>query len=147
MNTDDFESRLSRQPLRTLPPDWRHEILTAAGAPVSDPASPRTTDATPMRRAGGQRFAAAWWLAWLNPSRPGWIALGAAWLLIAVLHLASDSADVSNSNATVAGTTPAQWLASRQLMAELIDALEPAKPVDAARPRSERRNRTTVHFA
>jgi hypothetical protein len=144
MNTDDFESRLSRQPLRTPPPDWRQEILAAAEAPSLARQERESASAWP---SDARRSAAGWWFAWLNPSRPGWIALGAAWLLIAVLHLASDSADVSNSNATVARTTPAQWLASRQLMAELIDAVEPAKPVDAARPRSERRNRTIFHFA
>ena len=30
MKPDDFESRLQRQPLRQIPPDWRREILASA---------------------------------------------------------------------------------------------------------------------
>ena len=30
MNTDDFEKRIERQPLRKIPGEWRREILQAA---------------------------------------------------------------------------------------------------------------------
>lgn len=89
----------------------------------------------------GRRTETPWWLAWLVPGRAGFAALGAAWLLILVLHLAG-SPRVASGRATSVATTqsPAPWLEQRRLVAELLDLPSATQPPSAAtRPRSERR--------
>lgn len=66
---DDFEQRLSGAPLREIPAEWRARILRRASASVAPP--PPT-----------------WWevlSAWLWPSPRAWAAVGAVWMLIAIL--------------------------------------------------------------
>ena len=115
MNTDDFEQRLPRPPLRPVPGEWREDILAAArsaaartacgaGAPPA-PANrisptcgagvPPAPDAhvrpavVPQPTAG-----AAPWLGWLRdwlwPHPAAWGALAAGWVLIAVFNTIAD---------------------------------------------------------
>lgn len=84
---DDFEQFLKRQPARSLPPEWRAEILAAAGRDggqisqinrkIGKAEDPPTIHDVP------------WWLAWLWPSPRAWAAVACAWLLIAGLETAS----------------------------------------------------------
>ncbi len=73
MNAQDFEEQLRSQPLRTLPPEWRGEILGAA--------SRECTAATLQahNRSEGR------WLTWLHeilwPTPVAWGALGCLWLI------------------------------------------------------------------
>lgn len=73
---DDFEQLLKNQPLRTVPAEWRGEILAEAVA-----ASARKPKA-PMSLAQ----------AWLWPSPYAWGALAAVWVVILGLNLASRTA-------------------------------------------------------
>ncbi|HEY6169053.1 MAG TPA: hypothetical protein VI454_13505 [Verrucomicrobiae bacterium] len=141
MNEDDFEQRLRRLPRREVPGEWREEILSASGAPVSDPARFQAVAKSSTRRAGGRRSETPWWLAWLVPGRAGLATLGTAWLLILGLHLAASSHAASDraASATVA-KLPEPWLEQRRLLAELLELpADLAPPPTATRPRSERR--------
>lgn len=80
MNRDDqFEKRLSRQPVKPLPPAWRAEILAAA----EQAATSRTAQRADYSWFANLRSQLAGML-WPSPS--AWAALGAAWVLILVLN-------------------------------------------------------------
>jgi hypothetical protein len=83
MKSDLFEQRLSRQPLRPIPPAWRQEILgkAAASRPHNDP--------DPV----GAVSARNWLGEWLWPHPAAWAGLAACWLAILTLdRLAAPSA-------------------------------------------------------
>ena len=69
MNTDDFERKLQRQPLRQIPAGWREEILAAA-----------TTGHT--SRVTRHSFLSA--LLWPHPA--AWAGLAAIWTLIIAVN-------------------------------------------------------------
>lgn len=78
MNSDDFEQRLQRQPLRPLPPEWRADILAAARAgTVPSPLPPRPSSLVCLLRD------------WLWPHPLAWGALAAGWALVVVLNSAA----------------------------------------------------------
>ena len=66
---NDFERKLSQQPFRTLPVDWRADVL---GIPANVVAVPSAS-----------------WRDWFWPSPRAWGALAALWLLLATLQLGS----------------------------------------------------------
>jgi hypothetical protein len=72
MNTDDFEKRLQRQPLRPIPAEWRDEILAAAR-----PLERRAVDADPLP---------VWRLIWAR-FPVAWGALAAVWMALLAIHL------------------------------------------------------------
>jgi hypothetical protein len=73
MNSNDFEKKLERQPMRAVPAEWRAQILREA-----------RLAATPEPPA---------WQAWIRellwPRPLAWASLAAAWVLIAVLRAAT----------------------------------------------------------
>jgi hypothetical protein len=78
MNSDDFEKKLERQPMRAVPAEWRARILREArriGTPQPTPA-------------------ATWWRELLWPRPLAWAGLAAAWVVIAVFHAATPAAPV-----------------------------------------------------
>jgi hypothetical protein len=78
MNTDDFEQRLQRQPLRPVPPEWRDEILAAARAGAAPSSlAPRPSPLLSLLRD------------WLWPHPVAWGALAAGWALVVVLNSAA----------------------------------------------------------
>lgn len=66
MNDEELSARLRALPRRTAPTSWRREILAAAESPAAEPT--------------------AWWRWIFEPSRAGWGALAAVWLLIFALR-------------------------------------------------------------
>ena len=143
MNNDEqFENRLRRQPLRTIPPAWREEILTAAAA---------RQPATTARR--GDEDAAALLAGWrlLFARIPlAWATLAALWVGMIGVNLTMPGPMVS---VAMEAPASARWaaLASLDFPAAEFDAdrdsLAPApkaspatKPSDVPlRPSSERR--------
>ena len=136
MNTDDFEKRLRRLPMRNVPFEWRGDILEAA------------------RRAGDPQLSAinpqpdAWWRELLWPCPQAWVGLAALWVLILALNAATrEPVQV----ATAQSTPPAREVLMalkerRRLLAELAGSpaqVEPQKPL-APRPRSELSQRTVA---
>ncbi len=81
MNTDDFEQRLQRQPLRQVPSEWREEILSAANEV-----------GTARRDVCGRCGAASlpglreWLLAVLWPNPKAWAGLAAIWIVILAVN-------------------------------------------------------------
>ena len=135
MKPDNFESRLQQQPLRKVPADWRAEIL-AAGAPSIARHQGESGAAGPN---DARHSEIPWWLVWLSPSRAGWAALGAAWLLIVALHLANTRDTVTAPTVSAMAVSPSGWLERGRVMAELMGDTENTEPTFVPRPRSERR--------
>jgi hypothetical protein len=126
---DDFEAHLKRQPLRSMPPEWRREILAAARVQQAG-AGPH-----PLWEALRE---------WLWPAPPAWAGLAAAWMLVLLLQLVS-SRESTTMSADAAMVRPSPevalvFLEQRRLRAELLELTpEPPPPAEAPRPRSERR--------
>ena len=129
---EQFENRLSRQPLRKVPGDWRGEILVAAG--VNRRKIREFTFAATVASGLRQIF-------W--PAPAAWAALAAVWIFIfAVNFLMRDKTPVVAEK--VLPPSPEVVAALRQqkiLFAELIgssDAREAEPPKFFPRPRTER---------
>jgi hypothetical protein len=69
---NDFERKLSQQPFRPPPPEWRETILAVRGNIV-----------VPEIRT---------WRDWLWPSPKAWAALAAVWLIFLALSINSEPA-------------------------------------------------------
>ena len=75
MNLDEFERRLRAEPFRSVPPEWREELLPRPNrAAVSATTLPF---ATPACR---------WLSDWFWPSPAAWGALAACWVAILILN-------------------------------------------------------------
>lgn len=146
MNNDDLNQNLRCPPLRALPREWRAEILAAAKAQAFDPARLPATRHDSTHRVGDRRSDLSWWLAWLNPSRAGWTALGAVWFVIITLNFAGSAGSTKAHGPSVAASTQ-QWRERQRLMAELIEPAEPTPTHPVPRPRSERRVHPSFHHA
>src|SRR3954451_19232550 len=84
MNADDFEQQLERQPLRSLPLEWRKEILEKAR--VESPSEPSRLSSP----------AAPWWRELLWPCPQAWAGVLAAWLVIIGLRFTAGSESGAN---------------------------------------------------
>jgi hypothetical protein len=130
MNTD-FENRLQRQPLRELPRDWRAGILAAASVPTSGAVRCRAE-------------AASTW-----PSFRAWVTLGAAWVVIFLLHFTSpEEPRLARNSAPMTLQTFAMLHEQTMRMADLLgqtDADEPPAALPAPpQPRSQRAPRQLI---
>jgi hypothetical protein len=125
MKPDPFEQQLSQQPLRTLPPEWRQEILARAVSGL-DPRDSDSARAISIR----QRLRG-----WVWPHPVAWAGLGACWLAILTLdHLAAPSAAELAQAEAGARIAEALFAASRSPQAvELSTPLIPRPAMD--RPR------------
>ncbi len=131
MNTDDFEKDLQRQPLRSVPAEWRQPILEAARA--SAPRHSASTVAQPL----------AWWRELLWPCPQAWAGLAAVWLVILFVNGAAPDSGKIESAAQHRTRSSTQEivvaLEQRRWRAELLASLFDPPPVEEApRPRSER---------
>jgi hypothetical protein len=141
--SDQFEQRLSRQPLRQIPAGWREEILVAADVyrrnrPVREFTFAATTFRESLSTLNAQLAALLW------PHPAAWAGLAAVWILILAMDFsARDRSPAMAANS--APPSPAVMLELRQqqrLLAELIGSRDTS---DADRsksfvphPRSER---------
>jgi hypothetical protein len=144
MNTDDFEQRVQRQPLRQLPGEWRQEILSAA-QPASLPhhASRITHQAPPSRSLLSTLNSQLSTLLWPHPT--AWAGLAAAWVVILGINLTTRDAAMAVAR-HAAPVSPQVFMAfheQERLLAELLGPRETPVAVrpkpGPARPRSERR--------
>jgi hypothetical protein len=126
--TEQFEQRLSRQPMKNLPPAWRGEILAAA----RDAQSSR--HASPVTRHGWLSTISHQLSALLWPHPKAWAGLAAVWIFIFAVNFSMrDSAPrLTEKSAPPAPEVIVQLRQQQRLFAELID---PRETRDADRPR------------
>ena len=149
MNTEDFEKRLRRQPLRQIPGEWREEILSAAreaSLPLHAPrATQHATRSVSLLSTLHHQLSAFLW-----PHPTAWAGLATVWLVILGINLTTRDAStrVAKHAAPVSPQVIMAFQEQERLLAELIGTSEvpvaerpkPAPP----RPRSERRRELLV---
>ena len=128
MKPDDLEQHLQRRPLRSIPGEWRSEILKAARS-VRRP-QPATRNPQPTTA----------WREWLWPCPQAWAGLAAVWIVVLLFNLASrDPVRVAKApNPAPALELFVALREHRRLLAELIGTphlIEPQKPFEP-KPRS-----------
>ena len=134
MNTDDFEQRLQRQPLRQIPAEWRAEILDACReSKVESREQERLWPSTLVSRLST--------VLWPHPK--AWAGLAAVWILIfAVDFSMRDTTPVLAEKAAPPSPEVIVELKQQQrMLAELIgagQAREAEVPRFLPQPRSER---------
>ena len=134
MNTDDYENNLARQPVRDVPPEWRHSILTAAHA-VTRQEPVTATSSWPNWGALRE---------WLWPTPRAWAALGACWVFMlgAQILLRHGVSDMERGPARA--MAPILLSQQQNLMAELFETpanAEHTPPDRTPGPRSEHHTR------
>ncbi len=127
MNADDFENQLRRRTPRTIPVEWRKDILSAAFAESA------ASSVQEMKHSPA-----------LLSRIFGWRALAAAWMVIAVIHFTDhpDSTPKAAAISTIAWGL--YWQQERALAAELAEPEQrlPA-PVPAATPAARKSSNRT----
>ncbi len=119
--TEQFERRLSRQPLRPIPGAWREDILRD-----------ERRVAVPNQKSRPSLFSAFYFL---HSALFRWSALAAVWLVILVLnHAARDTSPVVLAKS--APPSPQMLLALRQQQKLLAELIEPSATRDADKPKS-----------
>ncbi len=115
MNPEDFESQLRQQSLRSLPSEWRREILATAAKNV------RSTAAAPVpQRSGLGGLAALFW-----PHPGAWAGLAATWVAIAALNHAGAGPEPVTVAKSSPPTSPAMILVWREQQQELLRLVMP----------------------
>jgi hypothetical protein len=138
MKPDDFESRLRRQPLRPIPPEWRAEILASArDAQTTCHPSPATRHH--WLATFNQQLSTLLW-----PHPKAWAGLAAVWILIFAVNFSLREA----SPRTVVRSAPpspevmVELRKQQKLLAELIGPREEREAdrskTHAPRSRTER---------
>ena len=132
MNPDDFEQRLSRQPLRPVPAEWRAEVLARAGSPSLTAATIAASAPKSPARAFEPSTFTSQLREWLWPCPQACAALAAVWVLLLVLHFTQrDPASAQLAKTSVPSAMPYVWREQQKLLAELF----PLEPTAPPRPR------------
>ena len=138
MNSNDFEKKLERQPMRAVPTAWRAEILREAVAAASDRRS------LAQNNRCSEPAATVWWRELLWPRPLAWASLAAAWVIIAILHTATPAAPMLVAQLTPSVREAMQRFAEqRRELAALLDfSAENAAP-HKSQPSGPHSNLTT----
>jgi hypothetical protein len=124
MNSDDFEKRLQRVPLREIPSGWRENILR--GAIASHQSSPVTRHS--LLSTINSHLST---LLWPNPK--AWVGLAAVWVLIFTIQFEARSHAPMASAANASRAATVITLKEEQtILAELMGSNEPR---EADKPR------------
>ncbi len=130
MNLSDFEQQLRRQPMRSIPAEWRPGILEAA----SEATRERLTQQRPDR--------ASWWREQLCPRSLAWGGLACAvWLgclIAAAVFMPRSSHENAGASVAASPTDSMNVIAAAiQERREMLGLAEPAKaPVVTPKPKS-----------
>jgi len=131
-DTDQFEDRLHRQPLRPVPHEWRAEILAAAGSAA------RPTPHASFLATFNQQLASLFW-----PHPKAWAGLAAVWIFILAVNfsLRDPSPRVAEKSAPPSPEIMVELRQQQLLLAELIGPHEThdadRRKIYLTRPRSE----------
>jgi hypothetical protein len=137
MNTDDFETKLQRQPLRQIPGDWREAILRTAHE--------RASSAAQRPHPLLIRAALVTWRELIQPCRFAWSGMAVLWLIFWMVNAYVQPADTPTQMAksTRPSTERIRFLEEqRRVLVELTGSvdLSPTEPSRRAypKPHSER---------
>lgn len=114
---NDFEKQLRRQPLRSVPPEWRREILQAALG-TTHPQQP------------------AWWRQLLWPCPQAWAGIAAVWLVVIVLNFATSEQSAPTSAVAITRPSPEMQALLREQRLLIAELLNPPEPPLANRPKN-----------
>ena len=123
---NEFEKQLAKEPLKSVPTEWRSQILNAARAQA-----PREVPASAAQPLTWLRE-----LLWPNPR--AWGALAAVWIVIAAFKFTTPNSTTANAG-EIAKNQTISVSEQRRELANLLDATPDKSrrsPVD--RPRSAR---------
>jgi hypothetical protein len=135
--TEQFENRLSRQPLRPVPPAWRAEILAAAVDREAKVEGRRPAASRPSPLV--TRLSSLFW-----PHPRAWAGLAAVWIFIFVLNFSMRDAvpGLAVKSAPPSPEVMAELKKQQRMFAELVGANEPVdadrRKIFLPRPHSER---------
>jgi hypothetical protein len=128
MNSDDFEKKLERQPMRAVPTAWRAQILREARLAATSKPVPWL----------------AWWRELLWPRPLAWASLTAAWVIIAILHAATPAAPMLVAQQTPSSREAMQRFAEqRREIAALLDLSAETIAPQKSQPSGPHSNLTT----
>jgi len=133
MNTDDFEKRMQRLPMRPVPPTWRADILRAAREARRSQTAPERSEAV------------SWWRALFWPSPAAWAGVAAVWALILGLNYSASTPEPTLAAVSAPLASPAELRMAlaqqRRLAIELLE-LTPPTEAESPKPSSEMRPRS-----
>ena len=133
MNTDDFEKRLQRQPLRQVPHEWREQILSAARQASCAEHAPRTTQQTsPSPSLLSTLHYQLSTLLWPHPT--AWAGLAAVWAVILVINLTTRDASTAVAK-HAAPVSPQVYMAFQEQERLLTELLGPRETPVAEQPK------------
>ncbi len=136
--TEQFEQKLSRQPLRKIPGDWRGEILAAARAAQTPPHASRVTRRSLFSTFNSQLSTLFW------PHPKAWAGLAAVWIFIFALNFSmrDSSSKITTRTAPPSPEVIVELKKQQRMFAELVGANEAPdadrRKVFSPKPRSER---------
>jgi hypothetical protein len=136
-DTEQFEQRLKRQPLRQVPAGWRDEILAAARK-VSPVKGPQPVVDHSFLSVLNRRLASLFW-----PHPVAWGGLAAVWILLFMVNfsLRDNVPALAEKTVLQSPVVVAQLKQQQRLLAELLgpnDLPEADRPkIFVPKPRSE----------
>ena len=138
MKPDEFEQKVSRQPLKEIPPAWRAEILSAAHNAQAAHHASRITHHPFLSTLSSQLSTLFW------PHPKAWAGLAAVWICIGALNFSMRdpaSSGVAGKSAPPSPEVMVELKKQQRLLAELVGTHE-SQDVDrqkifSPRPRSE----------
>ena len=128
MKPDEFEQKLSRQPLKEIPPAWRGEILAAAREAQPAHHAPRITHQSFLSTLNSQLSTIFW------PHPKAWAGLAAVWVFIFAVNFSTrdSSLGVAEKSVPPSPEVIVELKKQQRMFAELVGSYE---TVDADRPR------------
>jgi hypothetical protein len=126
MKPDDFEKQLQQQPMRSLPAEWRAEILQAAQ--VASGSRPSALGSRPK----------SWVHQLFWPCPQAWAGLAAVWLVIFAVNSASTTKTetVAKSALPTSPETIVALMVTKEQKRELAKLIEPfeSQPAEPPKP-------------
>ena len=114
MNFDEFEKRLKKQTIRSIPTEWREEILKTTSS------EGKTTEKLTKSRA-----TPSLWRQWFWPSPIAWGALAAMWVVIIGLNMATPRPPGSaNVDLAVLHAEAMHFLVAQRQMLEMQNGIQ-----------------------